>query len=490
LPWRTVVSGDPKQLGMANPLAQFAGVESIPFMIMIDADGIVRDLHMRGPRLAKKLAEVFGPAPEATGDGAPAPEAAAPAAPALPDGASQSPPRKLTALSFVSLLDDDTAEPAALDQSVPNPAVEAIAKERTESEATEKRKFGEIQGLEIDESINPYSPEPGLSKLELAQLLLDMRDKPQSIQRRPGFSDGVLQACDRLIELTEGEGRFYEVAVLEKLRTLHSLASFGDEQADAALQAFVTTLEGTDREKVAAEVAFLTIERRVIEVADSEEAKVDDLLAELKGFYAEQALEEKHLRMASSTVKAINKIEDDEQREKLFQEFGKLFAASKNKELSKYGKQIGKSEGAASDLVGKPLELEGITAAGIPLDWASYRGKPVIVDFWATWCGPCRREMPTLQKTYELHKDAGLEVVGISLDQDQEALAEYLAEQNIVWSTVVGEEAQSLASKYGVRGIPTMMLVDSEGNITAVAHNVEGLRTKLTELLAKPKDAT
>ena len=77
-----------------------------------------------------------------------------------------------------------------------------------------------------------------------------------------------------------------------------------------------------------------------------------------------------------------------------------------------------------SKLVGQPLVLTGNTTDGAAFNWAAYRGKVVLVDFWATWCGPCRREMPNVKALYEKHKAKGFEVVGVSLDKDLDALAD------------------------------------------------------------------
>jgi thiol-disulfide isomerase/thioredoxin len=142
-----------------------------------------------------------------------------------------------------------------------------------------------------------------------------------------------------------------------------------------------------------------------------------------------------------------------------------------------------------SDLVGKPLELAGTTAKGAPFTWQAYRGKVVLVDFWATWCGPCRREMPNVKALYEKEANRGFEVVGVSLDEDLEALAEYLDENEIPWETLAGEGTQDLAQQYGVRGIPTMMLVDKEGKVVAVSHGVAQLLPLVEKLLAAPAAA-
>jgi thioredoxin-related protein len=90
--------------------------------------------------------------------------------------------------------------------------------------------------------------------------------------------------------------------------------------------------------------------------------------------------------------------------------------------------------------------------------------------------------MPNVKALHERLGPQGFEVVGVSLDEDQEALAAYLEENAIAWETLAGEGTQDLAEKYSVRGIPTMMLVDREGKIVAVAHNVAAL-TPLAEKL-------
>jgi thiol-disulfide isomerase/thioredoxin len=186
--------------------------------------------------------------------------------------------------------------------------------------------------------------------------------------------------------------------------------------------------------------------------------------------------------MASACVGAINKLDDGDAREKLFGEFGRLFAASSNKELARYGSRLAKAP-PVSDLVGKPLELEGLTELGTPLDWAAYRGKVVVVDFWATWCGPCRKAIPGLKNLQQANREAGFDVVGVNLDEDPEALAAFLDQHELPWSNLVGEDATRLAEKYGVGGLPTFVLVDQEGKVVDVSHSFETFQSKIHELL-------
>ncbi|MCH5378002.1 MAG: TlpA family protein disulfide reductase, partial [Planctomycetes bacterium] len=199
-----------------------------------------------------------------------------------------------------------------------------------------------------------------------------------------------------------------------------------------------------------------------------------------------QKLADRHLRMASSTVHAINRLEDTEQREKYFQQFGDLFAKSDSKELARYGKKLAKKPAVEmTDLVGKPLALAGVTALGTEFDWDSYRGKVVLVDFWATWCGPCRAAMPHVKELYtELH-EKGFDVVGVNLDKDQEQLAKYLDENEIAWANLIGDEAREVAKKYGVSAIPTMILVDRDGTVIAAGNKLDRLKPALDRLVTK-----
>jgi thiol-disulfide isomerase/thioredoxin len=446
LPWETVLSADPEASGFNNPLAVKCGIEAIPFIVIVDREGNAAALHVRGPALDKKLAEMLGPAePKPTRE---APKDKAPPA----DGAANESPQSIdidtpAATFFVTLnnADDNTAA--------------------DESEA------------------NPYLPRPGLSPAELAEFILNMQEKPKSIQARPGFAEAIVVAADQILA-AETKDSFHFIAAEAKFDVLHKKACLGDQQAEKSLTEFVTQLKDDSRQRIAKQVRFFTLERQTIDCDNLPLEKIPDLLTELKTFFSQEKLEARHLRIASSTVHAINRLEDVEQREKLFAEFGGVFAKSTDKQLAAYGKKLAKpAEGVASDLVGKPLELAGVTAAGTALDWKSYRGKVVLVDFWATWCGPCIREMPNVKALYEKHCERGFDVVGVSLDKDLEALAKFLEENAVPWATLSGEETEPLAAKYGVRGIPTMMLVDKDGKVVAVSHKVADLVAKAEKLL-------
>lgn len=146
------------------------------------------------------------------------------------------------------------------------------------------------------------------------------------------------------------------------------------------------------------------------------------------------------------------------------------------------------------EAIGKPLELTGATVDGKPFDLKKLHGKVVLVDFWATWCGPCLAELPHLQEAYEKYHEKGFEIVGVSLDDDQESFDEFFKENKLPWVQLFEKEASKRGfenanvKRYGINAIPAMFLVDQSGRVVSTTVRGPFLEAMLEELMAKPKD--
>jgi thiol-disulfide isomerase/thioredoxin len=124
---------------------------------------------------------------------------------------------------------------------------------------------------------------------------------------------------------------------------------------------------------------------------------------------------------------------------------------------------------------------------GNPLSVAKCKGKLVLVDFWATWCAPCVGELPNVIKAYNKHHADGFEVIGISLDMDEQKLRSFLKTKEIPWAQYFDGKGwqNKLAAKYGIQSVPATFLLDGEGKIIAQDLYGEALEQALVKALAE-----
>ncbi|MDL2305346.1 AhpC/TSA family protein [Bacteroides sp. OttesenSCG-928-D19] len=143
---------------------------------------------------------------------------------------------------------------------------------------------------------------------------------------------------------------------------------------------------------------------------------------------------------------------------------------------------------AKNTAVGKKFaDLEMLTPEGNPIKLSDYagQGKVVLVDFWASWCGPCRREMPRLVEMYEQYKDKGFEIVGVSFDRDGDSWKKGIEQLGITWpqmSDLKYWDSEG-AKIYAIRSIPHVMLLDKDGVVVSRGLHGDKLQEKVAEMM-------
>ncbi|WP_255578673.1 peroxiredoxin [Chitinophaga sp. sic0106] len=124
---------------------------------------------------------------------------------------------------------------------------------------------------------------------------------------------------------------------------------------------------------------------------------------------------------------------------------------------------------------------------GNPVQLSDYKGKYVLVDFWASWCGPCRAENPNVLENFEKYHPKGLEILGVSLDNSKDAWIKAIKDDGLTWAHVSDLKGwkNEVAKAYNIRAVPSNFLIDKEGKIVAVNLRGDELTQKLEEIFGK-----
>ena len=164
-------------------------------------------------------------------------------------------------------------------------------------------------------------------------------------------------------------------------------------------------------------------------------------------------------------------------------------ALSEQVKKGKFGKlaeeKVGSMKGTTVGYSAINFTLPDLNGKNVSL--SSYKGKYVLVDFWASWCGPCRAENPAVVAAYQKYKGKGFEVLGVSLDQNKDKWKQAVDKDNLTWTHVSDLKGwqNEVAQKYGVTSIPFNVLLDKEGKILAKGLRGPALEAKLAEIFGE-----
>ncbi|MBR0236979.1 MAG: TlpA family protein disulfide reductase [Thermoguttaceae bacterium] len=184
---------------------------------------------------------------------------------------------------------------------------------------------------------------------------------------------------------------------------------------------------------------------------------------------------------------------DKDEVAKVYEKVLTLFKNADDEEVARSGKAL---EGTLrrAQLPGNEMLVGGTFIDDTEYKAEDYAGKTVLIDFWATWCGPCRGEIPNVKKLYAYYHEKGFEIIGISSDRDVETLKKFIEKEEMPWKQMMRDKAlvadgQTMGTYYGVTGIPTMILIGPDGKVVTINARGPALGKALAEIYGPmPKD--
>lgn len=323
--------------------------------------------------------------------------------------------------------------------------------------------------------------------------LLPPKQQPRSREEMMDYIKGVsrvaVQAADKVLAQVKTEDELYAKAARLKLESLSALGRLGEEAAATEMATFAALLADSPVKSVAMEAKRMQIVAEAQQMFSAGEfggaaAVVDRTAVLLKA-------DPDDLQTAGLAMQLAGALEQipggNTAAVKAIETFGPIMASSTNPRIQQL------AEGFAGKLrllglPGKPMEIKGDLLDGKPFDQAAVSGKVVLVDFWATWCGPCVAEIPNMLAEYEKYHDKGFEVVGISLDEERADVEKFVVENKIPWPIIFAGKGwqDPVAQFYGISGIPQLVLIGRDGNVITLDIRGEKLGERLAELF---KDA-
>lgn len=324
---------------------------------------------------------------------------------------------------------------------------------------------------------DPFAVPSGTDEQALHLFLTRITQLPPPDEGQPEidhfnkFDKAVAEILSRPI----GDELFANVAQL-RFQVLAILQEVGDKTAAARQEAYLKELSESTRPGVKSLVARAQMQSRleafITADAKGQQAFIDEIVGMIKN--APKG-DDEQLQLAVDVAMDIGMLlerTDSPNAGPTYRQISEALASRGDDRLKPLVASVERTLNRL-ELPGKVAEINGTTLTGKEFDVKEYRGKVVLVDFWATWCGACVMELPELQELYSFYHDKGLEVLGVSVDTDRDALAKFVTERKVPWVQLFEEESpegkpHSISDKFGINMFPTMLLLDREGKVLTV----------------------
>ncbi len=324
--------------------------------------------------------------------------------------------------------------------------------------------------------------------LAFVEGLLPPKQQPKSREEMINYFRGVsklgVEAAGKVLAQVKEDDPLFEKAARLELASLSNLSRLGEEGAAEALATCAAKLADSRVKSLALEGKRMLIVAKaqgMFSTGDFSGSK--ELVEKTAELLVADPDDQQTAGLAMQLASALEQTGENDVAVLAIKTFGPLFAKSGNEKVRELAQGF---EGKLRllELPGKPMEITGTLLDGTPFDQKKLAGQVILVDFWATWCGPCIAEMPNMLAAYEKYHEKGFEVVGISLDEERGEVEKFVADKKLPWPILFAGKGwqDPVAQFYGISGIPQLVLIGRDGNVITTDVRGEKLGERLAEL--------
>lgn len=375
-------------------------------------------------------------------------------------------------------------------------AQETEAKPETEAtaEVDEEDASDEVEEEEKDPFEIPT--EAGVDELftfmdGLMQIRPKSRDRAGVTEMAKKVFPTMIKTADLILEKAE-DAETEKKAITKKFSAYSILVRY-DPSIKSEVAAFAEKYAGDERDDIAAVAVGYLLNSKASGLRGASLEKATEAADETLEFVDRFGISKDTYGTVSSMARGIGYSDAPEVAADLYEKLVPFFEKSSDESMVARAATM---MGAARRLrlMDNTIEIFGKTADGEDFAWDDYKGKVVLVDFWASWCGPCIGELPNMKKNLSAYGDKGFEIVGINMDSTREAMDKCVNDKEITWVNIVSDDEENvgwkapMAQHYGITGIPTAILVNQEGKVVSLRARGSELDKLLEDLLGAAEE--